>query len=327
MNQSGTKKARGGCGCLGLFWSAVGCFGLFVIFLWPTCLDRYGSAAPGKIAEKHEFIRVHGDMWTRTFELVAAYSAPSHSGGLAGCEVTDKTYDSFHVGNPITVHYVGGGPALGILLPTTHLEPCTTAASFHLYSTNIPKLLLVVAPLLLILFLWRVVRVQKIALWLFLGWLCLMFAYFGIPRVEPVPQHPVASTATVDRIVTIKTLGGLPNRRAIPLLHPYEIVMLKFVPPGMDTAVMAVDKVDAGSVANLNAGQNVSIVYDAVNPRIARLEQGTRLFPGQAVRIVILCGVVYIVLLLIVEGMGWFFRSLGRKVRSETQNLSRGMRG
>lgn len=54
----------------------------------------------------------------------------------------------------------------------------------------------------------------------------------------------------------------------------------------------AVDKVDRESVPNLQKGQIVDIVYDAGNPRIARLRQGTRQFARQARTQVLLVGVL-----------------------------------
>jgi hypothetical protein len=76
----------------------------------------------------------------------------------------------------------------------------------------------------------------------------------------------------------------MPWDKTLPLQHPYQIVRLKFVPAGMDTTVTAVDKIDSGSVPNLKPGQPLNITYDAVHPRIAILQGGTRLFPSQTLK-------------------------------------------
>ena len=79
------------------------------------------------------------------------------------------------------------------------------------------------------------------------------------------------------------------------------MVVLQFVPPGLDSAVKAVDKVDMGSVPNLKEGQSVEILYDAAHPRIARLRQGTRLFPGHTMALVVGCCIASVVIL----AMAW----------------------
>jgi hypothetical protein len=197
-------------------------------------------------------------------------------------------------------------------VPATHLAPCSTAASIGLGSPLLPRLLVTFSALLAIMFLWRTLRV-RIAIWLLFPWICFAFAYIGLPRVEPEPQHPVAGTATVYEVLTITALGNMEPQQSLPLQHPYQMVLLQFVPPGMDTPVKAVDKVDLGSAPNLKEGQAVNIIYDAAHPRIARLQQGTRLFPGRTLKTVMLCCIAYILVLAIVGGIGSFFRLIRRK--------------
>ena len=172
-------------------------------------------------------------------------------------------------------------------------------------------LAIVFVSLLVILFLWRVLR-MRIAAWLLLPWLCLSFALLAVPRIEPEPQHPVPATATINSLATVTTLGGMPGNRSFPLQHPYQIVVLKFLPPGMDTAVTAVDKVDLDSVPDLKQGQSVDIVYDGEHPRIAKLRQGTRLFPGRTMTTVVLVCIAFVVLVVIAGALGVFFRLIRR---------------
>jgi hypothetical protein len=80
----------------------------------------------------------------------------------------------------------------------------------------------------------------------------------------------------------------------------------------MDTAAIAIDKVDLGSVPNLQQGQSANIVYEAAHPRIARLQQGTRLFPGHAQTEVILCCFAFAVLVAIAAAIKGFFRLIRR---------------
>jgi hypothetical protein len=106
----------------------------------------------------------------------------------------------------------------------------------------------------------------------------------------------------------ITEVGDSANSEGIPLQHPYQIVGLKFVPSGMDTAVIAIDKVDLDSVPNLKEGQSAQIVYDAEHPRVARLLAGTRFFPGQALITVILCCAAYTGVFVVIAAVRGAFR-------------------
>jgi hypothetical protein len=298
-------------GCSGVGVLLLFCFAVFAVIGWPIYLDTHGAAATGVLIEKRESVRIHYDEWFRRFEILAAYSIPGQPlEHRAICDVEEKTFDSLHGGDRVTVHYFANllnQP----FLPATHISPCTVKASIGSNPWLMRHVAAAVVSLLVILFLWKVLRI-RIAAWLLLPWFCLMFAYLGLPRVEPQPMQPVPATATVDRVVTITTLGGANTRRSMVLPHPYQIVLLKYVPAGMDKAVVAVDKVDAGSAQDLKEGQSASIVYDRASPRIARLQQGTRLFPGQALTTVTLCCIAVVVLIALVAAVGGFFRLMRR---------------
>ncbi len=310
MKRTKAKRVRSGCSGLGaliFLFLAVG-----AIIGWPIYLDTHGSAAPAVITEKVESVRIEYAEWFRRFEVMAAYSIPGQPlQHRASCDVDEKTYDSLHPGNTVQVHYFArllNQP----FLPATHLSPCSTSASISWNPAVMHPLLVSFICLLAILFLWRVLRIRT-AVWLMLPLFCWSFAYLGLPRVEPEPQHPVPGTATIDTVRTVTTLGDTHTAKSIPLQYPYQIMRLKFVPPGMDTAVIAIDKVDVGSVPNLKEGQSAKIVYDAEHPRIARLQQGTRLFPGHALTTVTLWCVAFAVLVAIAGVVGGFFRLLRRK--------------
>jgi arginase family enzyme len=70
----------------------------------------------------------------------------------------------------------------------------------------------------------------------------------------------------------------------IKLEQPFQIVELEFTPPGAADPVVAIDAVDLDSIPHLQKKQVVSIDYDVHDPRIARLQAGTRNFPSQARR-------------------------------------------
>ena len=310
MNRKGRRAARGGCS--GLSVLLVLFAGVLAVFAWPTYLDSRGAAAPGVISEKRETVRIVYDEWFRRFEVIAAYSIPGEPlQRHAICDVDEKTYDSLHLGNTVSVHYLAGllnQP----FLPATHISPCSTFASIGSGSLVVRRFIVVFLALLALLFFWRVLRI-RIAAWLLLPWLCLSLAYIALPRAEPEPQHPVPVTATVDSITTITSLGGMSSHRSISLQHPYQIVRLKFVPSGMDSIVTAIDKIDLGSVPNLTKGQTANIVYDAERPRVARMQEGTRLFPGRTLNTVVLCCAAYVVLLALAGAIKGFFRLMVRR--------------
>ncbi|MBV9157855.1 MAG: hypothetical protein JO097_16440 [Acidobacteriaceae bacterium] len=309
MKRTGTRRARGGCSGLGAFLGLLLVIGAIVG--WPMYLVSHGARASGVITEKLETVRIEYDQWFRSFEVVATYSIPGQPvQHRAGCDVDEKTYDSLHPGNPVVVYYFAS-LLQQPFLPATRLSPCSTMASISVNAASV-RLVWVVISLLAILFIWRVLRI-RIAAWLLLPWLCLSFAYLMLPRVEPEPQKPVSAVATVDSFRTITTIGGGANTtKSIDLSHPYQIVRLKFVPPGMDTPVIAIDKVDAGSVPNLKEGQSVNIIYDASYPRIARMQEGTRSFPGHARTTLILCGIAVAVVIGIAAVISGFFRLMRR---------------
>lgn len=151
------------------------------------------------------------------------------------------------------------------------------------------------------------------AAWLLLAWLCFTVIYLVLPRAEHQPQQPVPGTAAVDSITTIDALGETDDFDGIPLRQPFQIVSLKYIPQGMDTAVTAIDKIDEESVPGLKEGQNAAIVYDAAHPRIASLLGATRSFPARAWMIVILCCAAFAVVAALARLVGRPFRKARRK--------------
>lgn len=195
----------------------------------------------------------------------------------------EKIFDSLRVGEPVQVHYFGAF-LFQPLVTADHLSPCSPLASFSLSSSSSKRLAAVAVPMLAILVLWRLFRVRPAA-WLLLPWVCFGLYSLGLPRVEPEPVQPLMAKAQVDGVDEVTALE-LSERKEedLPLLYPYQIVRLRFRAAGKDTPVTAVDKVDVDKEASRvwSNGQTVDIVYDAQNPRIARIEHGSRRCPGHA---------------------------------------------
>src|SRR5206468_3594552 len=71
------------------------------------------------------------------------------------------------------------------------------------------------------------------------------------------------------------------RRDDFSLPQPFDMAALAFVPaPGADT-VVAVDRVDAGSVPALVAGGTVRVRFDPARPRAATIDGGARSYAGR----------------------------------------------
>ena len=293
--QPGPKQGnprKSGCGCSGLGVAFL-CLICVAGVCWPIVLNSIGASANGVIQEKFEGIKIEYGDWFRHFQVTAAYALPGQPlQRSAICDVDEKTYDSLRIGSPVEVRYLRNFPPQPFLT-TARLAPCSIVGISM--GPSVWRLLVIGVGLLMILFIWWILRV-RIILWVLLGWICFSAAYAVMPRLEPQPHVPVTTTATVKDVITIDALGETSESDGIPLQHPYQIVELKFVPHGMDAPVVAIDKIDQDSISGLKPGENVPIAYDAGNPRIARLQDGTRKFPAQAwIEVALCCAALAIV--------------------------------
>jgi hypothetical protein len=305
-----------------------GCSGIFVfLFLaalalvfynWSSFIDANGAASTAVITEKREAVRERFGNWFRRFEIVAAFLPPgSPFERHAICDVEQRTYDSLHPGDHVTVHYF---PALlqQPFIPATHLAPCTPAANFGSNPALYRRLVLVFGSLLAILFAWLVVRI-RIAIWLLVPWFGLFILYGVTPRAEPAPSQPRPANARVRSISTIDEILGAGVGRAhhsapIKLVHPYQLVQLEFTPANASGPVVALDAVDLNSIPDLAPNQILDIDYDAANPRIARIRGGTRNFPEEAFhQLMLTYGIIAGLLLLL-----FIFIRLKRLLRPES---------
>ena len=302
-------RRRSGCGCSGL--------GGVIIALvcvagmsWPLVLNAIGTSATGAISEKFESVRIEYGEWFRHFQVTGTYSIPGQPlQHRAVCDVDEKTYDSLRVGGPVTVRYMRNLPPQPFLT-TARMAACSPVGISM--GPSVWRLIYAGAILLAVLFIWLVLRV-RLAIWLLPVWVCFAFVYLGMPRVEPEPRQPVPATATVADITTIDALWETPQSDGIPLQHPYQLVQLRFVPKGMDAPVVAIDKI-GDDTSDLKKGRSVTIVYDAANPRIARVQEGTRRFPEQAWMTVMLWGAVIGVLGILAVGARGLLRMIRRNL-------------
>jgi hypothetical protein len=317
-------------GCSGIFSFLFLAALVFVFYNWPSFIDAKGAGGTASITEKRETVREHFGDWFRQFQIVAAFRAPgSPFERHAICDVEQRTYDSLHPGDPVTVHYF---PALlqQPFIPATHLAPCTQAANFGSNPDLYRRIELVFGSLFAILFAWLVLRI-RIAGWLLVPWFGLFILYCVTPRAEPAPNQPrpanarVRSVSTIDEIL-VGGLGHEARSEPMKLAHPYQLVQLEFTPAHATGPVVALDTVDLNSIPGLALKQIVDIDYDAANPRIARIHGGTRNFPQQALhQLMLTYGIVagLFLLLFIFTGFLRLLRPKSSPHRSAQMNLLR----
>jgi hypothetical protein len=292
-------------GCSGIFSFVFFAGLMFLFYEWPSFIDVKGAASTASITEKRETVRENFGDWFRRFEIVAAFRAPgSPLERHAVCDIEQRTYDSLHPGDRVTVHYF---PALlqQPFIPATHLSPCTPAANFGSNPDLYRRVALVFGSLFAILLVWLLFRIRTAAR-LLVPWFGLFIFYCVTPRAEPAPSQPRPANARVKSVSTIdEILGGGGGREEhsepIKLAHPYQLVELEFTPANATEPAVALDTVDLNSMPDLALNQFVNIDYDAANPRIARIHGGTRNFPRQALQqLMLMYGIIagFFVLLL-----------------------------
>jgi hypothetical protein len=298
-------------GCFSFLISGFFAIVFATVFASNLYLDTVGTLTTGTVYAKREMIWVHYGDWSRDLEVLATYYRngepfPSRT----GCQVTEETYDSLRVGSPVAVRYL---PSRALrdqpFIPASRLADCTVYTAFKRRSAQIGKWGAIVGAFVALVLLWRLLKI-RLAGWLALCYAGVIFAYIAIPNTEPVPVHARSATATVQNVTTISTMLEGDNNEGIDLAHPYQIVELSFKPDGVNDSVVAVDKIDLDSVPGLQKGSTVPITYDALRPRIARLNGGTRSFPAHAVMTAALCFAAFLGLL----SVWWIISSAFQKL-------------
>lgn len=309
MNKRDSRPRRGGCFAIVVLVFLVCAFA--AILSWPKYVDANGQQALAVISQKKESVTLQYGEWFRRFQIAAIYTISGQRfDHPASCDVDERTFSSLRLGNSVSVHYLLHRSSQSFL-PASHLSPCSAWASLYANPAVSRALAAALGALLVILFSWRVLRI-KIAAWLLVPWSGVFLFYVCLPRVEPMPEQSRLAKATVQSVTTITHLLASDGRFSINLQHPFQIVVFKFSPANFDASVVGIDKVDLDSVPNLKENQSLDIWYEPAHPRIARLRQGTRLFPGQArLTVSLICG-AFMGLILLVSLLGWLLRLLTR---------------
>jgi hypothetical protein len=142
---------------------------------------------------------------------------------------------------------------------------------------------------------------------------------------EDLAAKPLRAEATVREVTHITRIDPLPcrrrcgNRTEFDVPQQYDIVQMAFTPQGGRDVVIAVDAVDAGSVA-INREGALPIAYAAADPRAAQIMGATHThhwknltgFVGVQLGLL----VALVLLLLLLGALGRFF---GRLLRGRSQ--------
>jgi hypothetical protein len=116
----------------------------------------------------------------------------------------------------------------------------------------------------------------------------------------------------VSQLTEVTEIMETDDSHAVDAIQPYEIVELQFVPEGRADPVSGVDQIDSG-IPGLSKGATVEIEYQASNPRVVRINGGSRTFPEKAYLAVSQEGGLYVALLAILAGLAYLYHSAGKR--------------
>lgn len=270
------------------------CAVLAAPFVWTSlALDERGVVIPGTVSSKREDARVHGASWTRTSEVTFRYEVPeSLSAAFFTVNLSPEEYDSFHVGQQISVRYLRAVDVPNFptshTLREMHVLPMARLANTHAFSgltENVPALWLGVAAALLgaavLLAGWRFVSPSTF--WWPAGALIIAgagFAFFSdFPRPTSKPAFGVQQAeGKVKNITRITRLLQSRRSRGIDAKQPIDVIEVEFVPAiGLDP-VLAVDLIDEGSLGQVKQGSAVQLTFERNSPRVAQIAGARRDF-------------------------------------------------
>jgi hypothetical protein len=248
--------------------------------LW---LDAHGERATGTVVGKYETIGIEHEPtggWYRRRYLEVEAPGLSATGLRASVFVDSAEFDSARRGDRVVVRYFSCCPIFARLSShTTRDAVCEAAREFasdpllDWFAIGFVALIItarIAAP---------AVIVAGVA-WLGAA-LLLLF-----PARPPRVATGVETTARVAGISLVEnsprpsrsSTSGYGGSDAERLRVPYEVVQLRYVPAGRTDTVLAVDEIDAGSVAALNPGALLRVRYDPRAPLEAMLVDATRTF-------------------------------------------------
>ncbi|HXA48754.1 MAG TPA: hypothetical protein VNV86_00550 [Candidatus Acidoferrum sp.] len=262
-------------------------------------IDRYGIPIEGRVYAKAETVRTHYTSWSREAAVTVEYWPPDGSTiAYFDTRLDPADYDTFHKGQRVTVRYlqlrdVPKVPMAGALgkmrmLPVARLAGRSAYSGVQTLLTGTVRRVLQ----------WIVAGIVLLTVWRWAGWpgfkwavaVCCAVAIaallFGdFPRPTPAPvANVLQARGHVTAIDHIDRLLAGNRTRGFDAAQSIEVVGVEFVPAGRSDSVLAVDLIDAGSLAALAPKAEVAVDYEAASPRTAHLRGATRTFPARNLR-------------------------------------------
>jgi hypothetical protein len=237
-------------------------------------LDVAGQVVQARVGSTEERIAHHNSghstpgSWSRSFWATAEFETPEGP-RMAPLWIDEATYDALEAGAPIAVRHLPWLPF--IARPADQSTRSFVPWRWLAVGGFLLGIILLLRPVLR-----RLPAAMKALAILTALIVTVFWLVYPTPWVRPLASPVLTTDAEVIR-VREETRSFTSNRStgSVPAPQPWNVVELRFVPQGRKKAVIAVDSVDAGSVAGLRTGARLPVSYSANNPRDARLA-GTR---------------------------------------------------
>ena len=261
-------------------------FVLFLITVAPylgshLLLDWRGTDTPAVVEQRSETVTALEDgVWSRKLRLLVKPEEPGPDSRLIPLLVDSAAFDRLSVGQKLTIrrHASPWAPLVSRLeaRPAGQMWPERFRAWWEEGWPLFP-------------FLWSG-WLLLVVLWLFGrggGWGCLVpiictlawLGYWLSPLSDEVPRGETKRTTAQVVSVTVATkLGDTEYSTGFPVVQPYQMAVVEFLPSGATNPVRALDRIDAGSFPRLRKGNEVEVIYQAGSPRNVRIAGGRRAY-------------------------------------------------
>ena len=242
-------------------------------------LDQAGVIAPAQVLKKSETIqfRDEGD-WRHHYAVQVQYTAPDGTAPAATFNTTAAIFDALSEGGNTTVRTVSIngwfnlvrladqstwtwipwnwlGIGLGVILLGW------LGWRFFQNKAGCALLILVALVIFVTPFVWKFIEWQN------------------SQNPDLMPLRATGVITQVERVTEIDPMPGEGDggewETKIEAAQPYDIVVVRYTPPGYAEPILGVDAIDAGNQV-ITPEMAVEIAYATTNPRAVRLLQGTR---------------------------------------------------
>jgi hypothetical protein len=262
-------------------------------------IDRHGIEIEGRVFAKAESLRTRYSSWSRDADVTVEYSPPDGAGvTFFHTSLDSADYDTFHKGQRVAVHYLQRRdlpkiPLAGVLgqmhlLPVARLAGRSAFSPVQtLFTGTVRRVLQWIAAGALLLIVWRWAGWPgfpwAVAVCCLAAFAALLFGDYPRPTLAPMAdvlqvKGHVTAIDHIDRLLAGSRTRGFDAAQSI------DVVGVEFVPAGRSDSVLAIDLIDAGSLATVAPNAEVAVDYEAASPRTAHLHGASRTFAARNLR-------------------------------------------